>query len=166
MTFRTRVRITCAELAAMQAGMVGYADVVGNSENPPKKERQTRSKLEQMTNPYEHDIQRGVVNRLRKALWPGYLVQAVVQERANGTAARRAREAGQEPGWPDLGVWGDGRVWLVEMKDKTGTLERSQKEMQPKIVAAGFPVLSMCRSYEQAEEWLRANGARFRNCAR
>lgn len=131
--------------------------------NEPKKERKSRSKIEQQTNPYEHTIQKSVVKQLRHMLAPGYIVQGFAAEHRDAEEKIKAEAAGQSPGWPDVGVFGDGKTFLIEMKDKRGSLTDNQKVMHPKIIAAGIPLLPICRKLEVAVAFLKAHGARFRD---
>jgi hypothetical protein len=155
-------RISEADLARLYRGEADYADLVGSSENPPIKARKKRSRGERAVNPYERDIQRAVVTQLRAIVPPDYIVQANVQERQGRQASIFARSQGQVPGWPDIAVWGDGRVWLIELKDRHGVLTKSQKDLHPRLSAAGFPVLPICRSVEEAIDFLIQHGARLR----
>jgi hypothetical protein len=139
-----------------------FLDFVGEYAAPPPASRKRRSKAEQATNPYEFTLQCTWVKQLRLLLPADYIVQANVQERNDGVAGQRAHDAGQEPGWPDLGVYGDGRCWLIENKDAKGRRNKAQKLLHPRIHAAGIPLLEENRSLEQAVAFLRANGARFR----
>ena len=136
-------------------------EVVGPSDNPPRKTRQKRTKAERLTNPYEWEIQRATVTLLRRYLADGYLVQAHVQER-EGDARLWAYQQGQDSGWPDIEVTGDGESWLIEMKDRDGDLNAAQKKLHPRLIRAGRKLLPICRSPIDAAWWLRAQGARFK----
>ena len=159
------LRLTAAQYRAYKApaDVESVVDLVPMREGPPvPKPRKRRSKGEQILNPYEHSIQRAVVKQLRALLAPGYIVQAFVSEHQSADEKIKAKNAGQDPGWPDLGVFGDGRCWLIEMKDRDGRLSEDQKKMHPRIVAAGITLLPICRNLETAVVWLRENGARLR----
>lgn len=134
---------------------------VPRPENEPVKERKRRTKLEQETNPYETRIQKKIVKDLRTLLLPHYIVQARC-EHQTPEEKLRAFLMGEDPGWPDIGVYGDGRTWQIECKDRDGDLNKNQKIMHRRIIAAGIPLLSICRDSVTAIEWLKANGARFR----
>jgi hypothetical protein len=135
-------------------------DVIGDWETQERKTRKRRSKAEQKTNPYEFRLQIKWVKDLRLMLAQGYIVQANLQEDSRNNPL--CSVLGQEEGWPDLGVYGDGRCWLIENKDAEGKLTRAQKLLHPRIIAAGIPLLPICRSLDAAVAFLRANGARFR----
>ncbi len=124
--------------------------------------RKVRSKAERMVDPYEWEIHRAIVTGLVRLLPLDYIVQANVQEREGGSAGSWAHSQGQRAGWPDIGVYGDGRCWLLEVKDRTGGLTNAQKAMHPRIRAAGIPLLPICRSLGTAASWLQDNGCRFR----
>lgn len=141
----------------VEGGIVG----IPIEEAVARKPRKTRSKAEQKTNPYESRIQKSVVKDLRRLLPPEYIVQAYC-EHQDPAEQLRAKLMGSDPGFPDLMVFGDGRVFLIEMKDAEGVLNKNQKDMHPLIVAAGIPLLPICRNIHMALEFLIANGARTR----
>ena len=138
-----------------------YADLVGSCENPPRKIRKKRTKTERLTNPYEWEIQRATVKLLRLVLPADYIVVAHAQESSSESENRYAKLNGQWPGYPDLEILGDGRVWLIEMKDAKGRLTKAQKDFHILLKPAKIPILSICRSPEQACAWLAKNGARI-----
>lgn len=65
----------------------------------------------------------------------------------------RAKAMGLKAGMPDYLVWHDGRTIGVELKRENGVLSDAQKEMHPKLLAAGVPVY-VCRSAEDVIEAL------------
>jgi hypothetical protein len=136
--------------------------LLGDGSNTPRKERKKRTQQDRLTNPYEWEIQRATVKLLKQTLADGYFVRAHAPEREGESGGLYARRNGQVPGCPDLDVMGDGRLWVLEMKDKSGRLKAIQRETQARIRRAGIPVLDVCRSAEHAVAWLRENGARFK----
>jgi hypothetical protein len=51
------------------------------------------------------------------------------------------KERGCLAGWPDLGVFWQGRVVLMELKRERGwRLSEPQRELHPRLEATGFPV--------------------------
>lgn len=62
----------------------------------------------------------------------------------------------QQKGWPDLMVFINGLTYFIEFKTDTGTLEDSQKEMFPKILASGFEVfIARPKYYEKYKETIK-----------
>ena len=159
---RTPFMLSAADAEHVRDGRIGVVDLVPAFEKKSTDKRSKRTPLEQQTNPYERDIQAAIVKDLRGVLAQGYIVQSNVQERVGLIAGQRASAQGQLSGWPDIGIYGEGRCWLIEVKDKTGALTENQKVMHRKLRAAGIPVLEICRDSWTAIEWLRDNGARVR----
>lgn len=165
MKHQPSLRMSAAQFRAYVApeGCESVCELGEDFANEPKKERKSRSKIEQQTNPYEHTIQRVIIKDLRWLLPQHYIVQAFASEHRAADEKIKAKNSGQNPGWPDVGVFGDMRCWLFDVKDKRGTLTDAQKVMFPRIVAAGIPLLPICRNLETAVAFLKANGARFRD---
>jgi VRR-NUC domain len=65
------------------------------------------------------------------------------------------------PGWPDCSVWWDGRVVLLELKRRDGTLSETQRALHVRLAAAGHDV-SVCRSVPEALQALREAGVPLR----
>jgi len=141
------------------AGGVTCVDV---PDVPQLKPRKTRSKAEQVDNPYESTIQRRTIKLLKALLHPDAIVQAVVSEHRNGDEKLKAKLNGQEPGWPDIGIHFRGREWVIEMKDANGRKNADQLAMHKRIKRAGTPLLEICRSPEEAVAWLETQDAPFR----
>jgi hypothetical protein len=59
---------------------------------------------------------------------------------ASAVEGARRKRLGALPGWPDCGVWWNGRVVLLELKRLGGILSPAQKLLHPRLEAAGFPV--------------------------
>jgi hypothetical protein len=154
-------RLTAAEYA-LSADDDARLALLGSGENEPKKEREKRSKLEQITNPYEHEVQCRIVNGLRLLLPLDYIVCSFRAESYDPAVRRRSKEAGYIAGYAETHVIGDSRLWLMEIKDRDGRLSDDQKRVHPRIIAAGIPLLRICRSLDQAVAFLQENGARFR----
>lgn len=118
----------------------------------------------------ERDAQRKVVTYLRKHLPAGSLVWS--NNNTNTTAAQRHTQMadGMLPGLPDLTVIVPSkdypavfavRVYFIEMKSQTGRLSSQQRDTQAALTALGVPVLSECRSVEEAVTWLRRMGVKI-----
>lgn len=92
----------------------------------------------------EHDLQTAVVDALAVLLPPDAV--ATGWDLANSASAvegARKRRRGCLAGWPDLGVWWDGRVALVELKRERGwSLSPAQRELHARLERAGHPVLT------------------------
>jgi hypothetical protein len=144
--------------------LAGDVAALGPFENAPKKERKRRSAQEQKTNPYESRIQASIVTELRRTLALGYRVKANV-ECVDPVERGHAIRKGWEPHWPDLEVWGFGRCWLLECKDRDGDASTEQLKRHDELRGMGFMVLSECRSVHQAIAWLMKSGVVFRIAA-
>jgi hypothetical protein len=142
----------------VEGGIVG----ISIEEAVARKPRKTRSKAEQVDNPYESTIQRRTIKLLKALLHPDAIVQAVVSEHRNGDEKLKAKLNGQEPGWPDIGIHFRGREWVIEMKDANGRKNADQIAMHKRIKRAGTPLLEICRSPEEAVAWLETQDAPFR----
>lgn len=68
---------------------------------------------------------------------------------------------GLKPGMPDYLVFFAGRVIGIELKREDGVLSKAQKEMHPRLLAAGM-VVYVCRTPEQVIEWLMLEGVPMR----
>jgi hypothetical protein len=146
-------------LAQVDAGIA----VLEIEPGPEKKERKKRSKGERVLNPYEWEIQTATVLILKRILAPPFFIAANVNEnRGSDIAGSKARQMGQEKDEPDLDVVQDGKLRKIEFKDRTGKARPSQLAMHAHLRECGIPVLSECRSPEQAVDWLREQGYRFR----
>ena len=75
----------------VEGGIVG----ISIEEAVARKPRKTRSKAEQVDNPYESTIQRRTIKLLKALLHPDAIVQAVVSEHRNGDEKLKAKLNGQ-----------------------------------------------------------------------
>ncbi len=88
--------------------------------------------------PTEHDIQRAICIWLNKALKPG----VVYWHTPNGGGRNvvegvRFKQAGVKAGIPDLlFLWGG--LYGLELKKPGGVLSPAQREMHPRLTAAGM----------------------------
>ena len=99
----------------------------------------------------EDDLHAAVYQALRVLLPKGAVLNTWELRNASSAAegARRKR-LGALPGWPDLGVFWNGRVALLELKrERGGALSPAQKVLHPQLAAAGFPV-AVCRTVVEA----------------
>ena len=143
----------------VEIGIVG----IPIEEAVARKPRKTRSKAERVLNPYEWEIQAASVLILKRILAPPFFIAANVNEnRGSEIAGCKARQMGQEKDEPDLDVVQDGKLRKIEFKDRTGKARPSQLAMHAHLRLCGVPVLSECRSPEQAVAWLTQQGCRFR----
>jgi hypothetical protein len=67
--------------------------------------------------------------------------------------AGRLKAYGLEPGMPDLMVWYDRRTIGLELKSPTGRRSQAQRDMHPRLIAAGVPVY-LCRTPESVVDAL------------
>lgn len=71
--------------------------------------------------------------------------------------ARRKR-LGAVAGWPDMGVFWNGRLALLELKrERGGVLSPAQKLLHPRLKDAGFPV-AVCHTVVEALDAVSAAG--------
>ena len=90
----------------------------------------------------EDELHHATARSLRILLPFDAVVNTWELRNASGAAegARRKR-LGALPGWPDLGVFWRGRLVLLELKrERGGYLSPAQRELHPRLAAAGFPV--------------------------
>jgi len=81
---------------------------------------------------------------------------------ASAIEGARRKRLGALPGWPDLGVFWQGHVALLELKRRRhGQLSAAQRELHPRLAAQGFPV-SVCRSVPEALAAVRSAGIPLR----
>lgn len=109
--------------------------------------------------PPEQDLHVAVYHALR-VLLPS---RAVINswDLANARDAiegARKKAKGCRAGWPDMGVWWNRRVVLLELKREVGgTLSPAQKEVHEQLAENGFPV-TVCRSVDDALDAVVAAG--------
>ena len=123
-------------------------------ENEPVKPRKPRKRT-------EWALQVSAVKQLRAIVPADYVVTSWCAERASMREGSLSRMQGQTKGWPDTGVFGDGRCWLIEWKAPGGSLSVAQKETHARLRTAGIP-LATCYDVDDAIAFLRACGCRFR----
>ena len=110
------------------------------------------------------EVQRPLVNYLRRHLPIGSVVFAITNHARSRQQVFALMRDGMLPGMPDVGVVVPGPCFLaIECKRPNGgALSEGQKHVQSELTALGVPVLSECRSVEQAVEWLISMGVEFR----
>lgn len=78
-----------------------------------------------------------------------------ISNAASAMEGKRKRRIGCLKGWPDGGVFHDGRVVLLELKRQhTGVLSGAQRELHQRLARMGHPV-SVVHSAEEALDVLR-----------
>jgi len=142
-------------------------DVAAEREAQAFLDRQSRPKR---GNP-ERSQQIAVVRYLRTVLPQGSIVASVKNEEkpysdsptARMNFAMKRRVSGMLPGFPDLIVLAPpGRCLLIEMKaPKSGRLSEAQKDLHPRLRAAGIPV-GVCTDIDSARAFMLANGIQLR----
>lgn len=110
------------------------------------------------------EVQRPLVNYLRRHLPAGSVVFAITNHARSRQQVFALMRDGMLPGMPDVGVIVPGPCFLaIECKRPDGgALSDAQRHVQSELTALGVPVLSECRSVEQAVEWLISMGVEFR----
>jgi hypothetical protein len=91
----------------------------------------------------EDDLHHAVTGSLR-VLCPTDAVVNTWELRNASSAVEGARRKrlGALPGWPDLGIFWDGKVALVELKRERGwSLSPAQKELHARLERAGHAVI-------------------------
>jgi hypothetical protein len=113
--------------------------------------------------PIEDDLHAAVADALRVLLPRDAVLNT--WELRNASSARegaRRKRLGALPGWPDLGVFWQRRVVLIELKrERRGVLSPAQRALHPRLAAAGFPV-SICRTVVEALDAVSARGVPLR----
>jgi hypothetical protein len=102
----------------------------------------------------EDDLHQSVSDALR-VLLPADAVANTWELRNASSAVEGARRKrlGALPGWPDLGVFWNGQVALIELKRARGwSLSPAQKELHARLERAGHAVIVA----HSAEDTLRA----------
>ena len=108
--------------------------------------------------PTEHDIQRAICIWLDKSLLPG----VVYWHTPNGGGRSvvegvRFKQAGVKAGIPDLlFLWGG--LYGLELKKPGGVLSSAQREMHPRLLAAGMIACVTVDNLEAARAAVRAWG--------
>ena len=113
--------------------------------------------------PPEDDLQLAVYSALRVLLPSDAVITAWDHSNAASAAeGARKRRLGAAKGWPDMGVFCNGRVVLLELKrERGGYLSPAQKQLHPRLAAAGFPV-AVVRTVVEALNAVSANGVPLR----
>lgn len=109
--------------------------------------------------PPEDDLHFAVYCALR-VLLPSAAVVNTWELRNAVSAAEGARRKrlGALPGWPDMGVFWEGRLALLELKrERGGVLSPAQRLLHPRLAVAGFPV-AVCHSVVEALDAVAAAG--------
>jgi hypothetical protein len=90
----------------------------------------------------EDHLQQAVYSALRVLLPAAAVITAWDHSNAASVAeGARKRRLGAAKGWPDLGIFCNGRVVLLEFKRERGSyLSSAQRALHPRLAAAGFPV--------------------------
>ncbi len=106
----------------------------------------------------EQAFQCTLADYLRKVLVPPTLFFAVPMGGLSHMQAKRWKGMGALAGVPDLQIIHLGRAYFMECKADRGRLLESQKDVHPKIEAAGCPPVAIVRSIEEARIALSAWG--------
>ena len=90
----------------------------------------------------EDELARTVARALRMLLPFDAVFTAWDLSNARSAAeGARKKAMGCAAGWPDMGVFWRGRVVLLELKrERGGVLSPAQRDLHPRLAAAGFPV--------------------------
>ena len=113
--------------------------------------------------PPENELHQACADALWRLL-PSDAVWTTWEARNAASAAEGARRKrlGLLPGWPDAGVFYRGRLVLLELKrSRYGVLSPAQRELHPRLAAAGFPV-AVVRSVPEVLDALSAAGVPLR----
>jgi hypothetical protein len=111
----------------------------------------------------EDDLHQAVADAL-SVLLPGSAVCTTWELRNAASAAEGARRKrlGALAGWPDIGVFHDRRVVLLELKrERGGALSPAQQRLHPRLAGAGFPV-AVCHTVVEALDAVSAAGIPLR----
>lgn len=89
----------------------------------------------------EETIHRAVVDVLTRAAMPGiaWTHMPAGEARAKGVAGK-LKGMGVRPGWPDLLIVKDGRLYGLELKTETGRLSTAQVAAHAALTAAGAEI--------------------------
>lgn len=90
----------------------------------------------------EDDLHAAVADALRVLLPSDAVVNTwELRNAASAAEGARRKRLGALPGWPDLGVFWNHRLVLLELKRaRGGYLSEAQRALHPRLAAAGFPV--------------------------
>jgi hypothetical protein len=125
-----------------------------------------------MPAPSEFDLQRALViwldgnpdrdgrPRVRPALAPGVVYFHVPNGGdRNAFEAKRLKQSGVKAGVPDLIFLAYQRFYCLELKEPggKGRLSPAQREMHPRLIAAGATALATLDNLAEAKAWCIAN---------
>lgn len=102
----------------------------------------------------EGPIQTAIVNYLRATLPAHFKVKHTANRPRSRTQGGREKRMGAIAGWPDLEVWGDGQVHLIEVKAEGEGVPAYQLGLHADLRATGFAV-GIARSIGDAAELVR-----------
>lgn len=111
----------------------------------------------------ENDLHQAVADALWRLLPAGAVMTTwELRNAASAIEGARRKRLHALPGWPDIGVFHDENVALLELKrSHGGALSPAQKALHPQLAAAGFPV-AVCRSVDDALDAVTAAGIMLR----
>lgn len=111
----------------------------------------------------EDDLHQAVTDALWRLLPPGAVFTTwELRNASSAIEGARRKRLHALPGWPDIGVFHNERVALIELKRaRGGQLSPAQRELHPKLAVAGFPV-AVCRSVADALAAVDAAGIGLR----
>lgn len=122
----------------------GSAAAGGSWVDAPRPKRQDR----------EGPVQTAIVNYLRATLPAHFKVKHTANRPRSRTQGAREKRMGAIAGWPDLEVWGSGRVHLIEVKDEGEGVPAYQLQLHAELRATGFEV-GIARSIGDASDLVR-----------
>ena len=111
------------------------------------------------------DYLRGIENSYNigdKYLGGALPADAVLHHSPNGGRRSKAeggifKALGTHAGWPDLEICYQGKIYFIELKSQTGSLNPNQKACHAALKLAGMPV-AVCKSLEEVEGTLAGWG--------
>jgi len=110
----------------------------------------------------EDDLHLAVADALRVLLPADAVLNTwELRNAASAVEGARRKRLGALPGWPDLGVFWQRRLALIELKREGGSLSDAQRALHPRLAAAGFPV-AVCRTVVEALNAVSAAGIPLR----
>jgi len=111
----------------------------------------------------ENDLHQAVTDALWRLLPPGAVFTTwELRNASSAIEGARRKRLHALPGWPDIGVFHNECVALIELKrSRGGALSPAQRELHPQLAAAGFPV-AVCRSVTDALDAVGAAGIGLR----
>lgn len=73
----------------------------------------------------------------------------------------KLKAKGLKPGWPDVQIVWQGLMICIELKTPGGTLSKAQRDLHPRLMAAGALVYT-AKQVEEVEGFLRGCGVPLR----